>query len=128
MSRIGLPSGLVTTFPGVVISSNITGPAPSSQFHYTVFANIPGRPQEITKVVPVMERWDDSVKCKPIKPGTVVTIGSVSGQLQLMARELPHFESCPGGDSLLSNPGDLLRTVQAMTREQRRLLRSLLEL
>lgn len=119
----------ISIVPGVIRGLSTGDPiGPANTMSYKVAVNFPDGMRQLEGMKPAMHRWPPEIKARAIEAGTIVPIALTKGIVQLMARELPHFEPCPGGDSLLSNPGDLLRTVQAMTREQRRLLRSLLEL
>lgn len=99
---LGVNPPRLEAYLGVVLAAiylgSPSGPAPAfakaSLWAYQVGVNFPDGYRVVDGLKPVMERWDDTYNVYPIKPDTMVLVGSVDGVLQLMARELPHTVGC----------------------------------
>lgn len=91
---------LVECFVGIVDAVvYLPGGAPppyakASLWAYDVWVNFADGQRKVLAIKPVMERWDEAYNVVPIRVNTVVLVGSVNGNLQLMARELPHSVGC----------------------------------
>lgn len=117
--------GLVTA-----VATGPTGFGAASLYSYDVFVNFPvdqrsgSGPRICPGLKPAMQRWDDSINVIPLEINSVVHVASIAGELQLLARELPHTVPCGGQASAKSM--ETLASVLAMTREQKAMLRQAL--
>ena len=92
----------IAIYPGIIQTVWVTGGGavppfgPASASAYDVLVNLPSGGVLCTKMVPVEERYPDIVNVIPLQANRVVAVGSVKGQLQLMASEKLHIVPCGG--------------------------------
>lgn len=92
----------IAIYPGIVVAVQYAGspPAPpfgpASLFSYDVLVNLPSGGSRCNGMKPVEERYPDIVNIVPLAVNRVVAVGSVKGQLQLMASEKLHVVPCGG--------------------------------
>jgi hypothetical protein len=95
MSDIAIYPGIVETV-WVAGSGSVPEFGPASAYAYDVRVNFPDGSRLCPKMVPVEERYPDTVNVVPLQAGRVVAVGAVAGQLQLMASEKLHVVPCGG--------------------------------
>lgn len=100
----------------------------AANLSYALLVNFPHGPVEMSGIVPSEERWEgDDLRVRAFAPGTPVLVASIRGQLQIMARELPHREPCPSPSrSSPTKSLEVLDAIRHMTPAQVAELRSLL--
>lgn len=67
---------------------------PASTYVYDVWVNTPEGAILIERMIPAEERYPDTVNVVPLQTNRVVAVGSIGGQLQLMASEKLHIVPC----------------------------------
>ena len=118
----------IAAYPSVVRGQSSGDPVgPASPMSYKMLINFPDGPQEVDGIAPAVERYPDTMKVRAIKAGTFAWVGSVQGQLQLAARELPDIQPC-GGSSLLEGPSSLVAQIMALTDPEKAAIRKALGL
>lgn len=94
-----------------MVVARATGSAtfgPASAMSYDMFVNSPTAPGVYPKMPILSPRWPDTIDCVPFKPGDVLLVGSVDGELQLMGTcgERPYVQPCAAG---LQTPSSFLQ-------------------
>lgn len=112
-----------------MIDAIIAGPVghgPASLYAYDVWVNFPEGPRMVSGIKPSMERWSDSVDVIPILEKTIVPMGIIGGELQLMARELPHVTACNASSAVHGDLSGLIAAIKNASSTDRAKLREAL--
>lgn len=109
------------------IASGPVGNGPASSYSYNVWVNFPDGPRMVNGIKPACEQWNDSINVLPILPKTIVPMGVIGGELQLMWREIPSVTPC--GAARGTQPTfteQLITAIQSMTPIQKAALKAAL--